>query len=243
MSDGNGGRQDRHGARWLLAMLVILAALGVFAYPWLEPAALVHSIRGVDVSHHQGAIDWRALAGDGVRFAYMKATEGGDFRDPRFEENWREARATGVPRGAYHFFTLCRPGAEQADNFIAAVPREAGALPPVIDAEHMGPCQSGPMIGDVPAEITVFLDRVERHYRSRPLIYTTREFHDAHLRGGFAGERFWARSLVLRPSFRTGEWVIWQYHNYGRRAGVEGPVDLNAFAGSEAAFERFRSGR
>lgn len=211
-----------------------------FIYPLIEPAAFTHEVRGVDVSAHQGAIDWDRLASSGVQFAYIKASEGENFNDTRFSRNWFAAEQAGILRGAYHFFTLCRPGKAQAENFIRVVPPDPNALPPVIDAEHMGPCRQSPQIADVPAEITVFLDALEAHYRMRPIIYTTREFHDAHLAGKFLKERFWIRSLMLPPSFREQQWVFWQYHNRGWRRGVAGPVDLNAFRGTRAELEALR---
>lgn len=199
----------------------------VLAYPWLEPALLLHDVHGIDVSHHQGEIDWSAVAGDGVAFAFIKASEGGDFVDPRFTENWQGSAEAGVRRGAYHFFTLCRPGARQAENFIRTVPKDANALPHVIDAEHMGPCNQSATVEDVAGEFEVFLDRLEAHYGRRPLIYTTRQFHDAYLMERFTQERFWIRSLVVPPGFRHEQWTVWQYHNRGRRAGISGPVDLS----------------
>jgi lysozyme len=91
---------------------------------------------GVDVSNHQGDIDWPTLASSNVAFAYIKATEGGDFRDKRFQLNWEGAKRAGLARGAYRFFTQCRSGAEQAKAFIAAVPRDEGALPPSLRQCH-----------------------------------------------------------------------------------------------------------
>ena len=67
---------------------------------------------------HQGPIDWQRVAGDGIGFVYMKATEGGDWVDATFAPNWAGARAAGLKVGAYHFFTLCRAGADQAANFL-----------------------------------------------------------------------------------------------------------------------------
>lgn len=208
----------------LTGTLLIAARL---AYPWLEPARFVYSTHGIDVSHHQGAIDWRSIARDGVSFAYIKATEGGDFVDPRFQENWRGSGAADVERGAYHFFTQCRSGTTQAKNFIRTVPRTDSTLRHAVDAEHMGSCREGPRVADIVREIEIFLDLVEAHYGRRPIIYTTQEFHDEYLTNRLEGEKFWLRSLVAPPSFRSGDWVIWQYHNRGRRAGVSGPVDLN----------------
>jgi lysozyme len=218
-----------------LIAVAIFAAAGGWWTPWAA-----RYIQGVDVSHHQGAIDWRTLAANDVAFAYIKATEGADHVDMRFDYNWREADAAGLYRGAYHFFTLCQPGARQAANFIAAVPRDAGALPPALDLEHMGPCREGPTMPDVIVEADVFMDRVEAHYGVRPIIYTTREFHDAHL-SELTGESFWIRSIATPPSFRQNDWIIWQHHNRGHRRGVEGPIDLNAFRGDAAALAVFAS--
>jgi lysozyme len=223
-----------------------LAALllgAILASPWafsrIELAALRYDVIGVDVSRHQGVIDWRALAGSGIGFAYIKASEGATFRDTQFAANWSEAALAGVTRGAYHFFTQCRTGADQAQNFIATVPPDPQALPHVIDAEHMGPCRTGPAVPDVVQEIEAFLALVEAHYGRRPLIYTTSEFHNAYLMGRLAGERFWLRSLVVPPRFGGRSWTIWQYHNRGRRPGVTGQIDLNAFNGSQPDFAAF----
>jgi lysozyme len=231
------------GWRALLALIVIAAALigaAAMAFgawtPWTGS-----TITGVDVSRHQGLIDWRALAGTDVRFAYIKATEGADYVDERFADNWAGAAEAGLYRGAYHFFTLCKPGAAQAANFIRAVPREAGALPPAVDLEHMGPCREGPEVADVNAEIQVYLDALETHYGARPILYVTREFHDAHL-AEYSGERFWVRNLFARPNFRQRDWIIWQHHNRARRAGVAGPVDLDAFRGDEAELSELAVG-
>ena len=223
------------GALCAVLIGLIVAAAGGWWTPWAS-----RYIQGVDVSWHQGAIDWRALAADDIAFAYIKATEGGDYVDPRFAANWEGAGETELYRGAYHFFTLCRPGAQQAANFIAVVPRAAGALPPALDLEHMGPCREGPTMPDVIAEARVFLDRVEAHYGVRPIIYTTREFHDAYL-AELRGERFWIRSIARPPNFRERDWVIWQHHNRGHKRGVQGPVDLNAFRGDAAALAAFAS--
>lgn len=227
-----------------LAVLVAAGAVVLAAplvYPRLELAPLWYPVVGVDVSNHQGEIDWPKLAESGVSFAYIKATEGGDFRDRSFARNWSEAKRAGVKRGAYHFFTLCRSAREQADNFIATVPDDPDALPPVVDAEHMGPCTATLTPEDHVAMLGEYLDAVESHYGRRPLVYTTWEFDSAMLAGALSGERFWARSLVVPPMFRTAQWVIWQYHNRGRRPGVAGDLDLDVFRGTKADFDRFSS--
>jgi lysozyme len=234
---GRPGRQRAVLIALAIGVIALLAAMVHLFAGWWTPWAARYAL-GVDVSRHQGAIDWRALAHDNVTFAYIKASEGGDHVDERFAANWEGAGAAGLHRGAYHFFTLCQPGARQAANFIAVVPRAPGALPHALDMEHMGPCREGPTMTDVVGGMRVWLDLVEAHYGARPLIYTTREFHDAYLRD-VRGERFWIRSLGMRPRFRKDEWIIWQHHNRGHKAGVSGPVDLNAFRGDAEAFATF----
>jgi lysozyme len=234
-----------HRRAVLLGLGALAAGAGVggaLAYPHVDVARLWYDVIGVDVSNHQGDIDWRTLARTDVAFAYIKATEGGDFRDRRFQANWEGANEAGLLRGAYHFFTQCRAGADQARNFMAAVPREAGALPPVVDLEHMGPCSSGPQVADPVAEIATFIAMLAEHYGRRPILYTDVVFDATYLWGHFTGETFWTRSIVLPPWFRTDQWLIWQYHSCGRRAGIMGPVDLNAFRGSRRELAALAAG-
>jgi lysozyme len=224
-----------------LAAAIGLAFVAVqVIYPRLEYESWRYTVRGVDVSGHQGLIDWDRLKSDGVDFAYIKASEGETFNDPRFSRNWYAAEQSGILRGAYHFFTQCRSGKVQAENFIRIVPADPNALPPVIDAERMGPCTQTPAVKDVAAEIEIFLNLVQAQYRVRPIIYTTREFHEAYLSGKFQKERFWIRRLFRAPNFRQSQWVFWQYHNSGRRSGVSGPVDLDVFKGTRAELEALR---
>jgi lysozyme len=223
-------------------LLLIAAILGVFGYagyPYVETARLWHSVIGIDVSHHQGVIDWPRVAQAGVQFAYIKATEGGDFADKRFRENWKGAETAGIPRGAYHFFTQCRSGEEQARNFISVVPRDPVALPPALDAEHMGSCRDAKARFDPVAEIEAFLRIVEAHFGCRPLVYTTPEFERSFLREWRSPAAFWVRSVYLPPFYKRDRWVFWQYHNAGRRDGISGAVDLNAFRGGAEEFARF----
>jgi len=77
-----------------------------FVYPsWKQ-----YPVRGVDVSHHNGRVDWPRIRAAGYVFAYLKATEGATFRDRTFLRNRTEATRAGLVTGAYHFFTLCRAG-------------------------------------------------------------------------------------------------------------------------------------
>jgi lysozyme len=232
--------------RRALGSLIGVGALGaclLVAYEWglvrvNYPSTAEFPVRGIDVSRYQGTIDWAAVAAAGVHFAFIKATEGGDLRDPRFAENWAAAAEAGLVRGAYHFFTFCTPGAAQAANFAAVVPVEATALPPAIDVEFAGNCRSWRDLETIRRELAVFLAAVEATYGRRPIVYFTRESHERVLAGRLDGFATWARSLFGRPRPRFGPWTFWQYAHNGRVAGIEGLVDLNVFHGTPAELAR-----
>lgn len=216
----------------ILSATVLLTASALLARRCRAPLD-ADWVYGVDVSHHQGDIDWEALAADGVDFAWIKSTEGGDWTDSRFEENWREAQAAGVDRGACHFFTFCRPGAEQAAHFLSTVPLSEGELPPAVDVEYGGNCSRRPSTAELDAELTTFMDAVEAAHE-RPLVYLTEEVYLDHA-SLFEGERLWVRAIYAEP---TAPAVVWQYSNVGIKRGVSGRIDLNAY--EEGALTRSR---
>lgn len=242
-------RRKRRSSIGRLGLAVVLAGLtaglaGYLYYIRFEPSEATFPVRGIDVSHHQGDIDWETVKKSGVDFVYMKATEGGDFKDRLFERNWSESARVGIVRGAYHFFTLCKPGAEQAENFIASVPVEDTAMPPAVDLEFGGNCADRPSTAEVLREVLIYLTRLERHYRKKPILYMTAEFHEAYLQGVFEDHAVWLRGIVRKPKYGPADWAFWQYHNKGHRDGIKGPVDLNVFGGDREAFEEFiKSGR
>ncbi|MGI2032882.1 GH25 family lysozyme [Rhizobium panacihumi] len=195
------------------------------------------AVHGVDVSRWQGEIDWPKLRTQGANFAYIKATDGGDHLDPMFKTNWRRAKEAGIRRGAYHFFYWCRTAGEQADWFIRNVPREPDALPPVIDVEYNGEsaCKMRLSKARVIEKMQVFMDKLERHYGQRPVIYTAPDFYKDNLRGEFENYPFWLRAVAQHPSvvYPGRKWVFWQYSGSGLSHGVTGKIDLNVFNGSE----------
>ncbi|EXL09039.1 glycoside hydrolase family 25 protein [Aquamicrobium defluvii] len=206
-----------------------------------------YAVHGVDVSRWQGEIDWPKLRSQGANFAFIKATDGGDHLDPMFMKNWTGAAAAGIRRGAYHFFYWCRPASEQADWFIRNVPKVAGALPPVIDVEWNGEsrCRKRPSPAQVREKMQVFMDRLERHYGQRPIIYTAPDFYADNLKGAFTDYPFWLRAVAQHPSrvYPGRKWVFWQYSGSGLSHGVKGNIDLNVFNGTEAQWRNWLGGR
>jgi lysozyme len=201
-------------------------------------------VQGIDISKYQGDVDWRRVSRSGIRFAYLKVSEGGDHVDDRFYQNWAATAAAGIPRGVYHFMYWCRTASEQAVWFTQAVPQDPTQLPPVLDVEwnHASttcPQQTTPE--DARAKIQKMLEIMEYHTGKRPIIYTDIAFHRDVLEGHFPGYQFWLRSVAAEPHqrFEDRPWTFWQYTATGRVPGISGDVDKNAFQGTEGDWERW----
>ncbi|MDF1854704.1 GH25 family lysozyme [Pseudooceanicola sp.] len=214
-------------------------------HDWSGRTPASYPVHGTDVARFQGKAYWDRAAKAGMRFAWIKATEGGDRLDERFHENWRGAGRAGIARGAYHFYYWCRPAIEQARWFIANVPRTKGALPPVLDMEwtpFSPTCTERPPAEAVRAEARVFLDALEAHYGTRPLIYSTPDFFERNRMDLLRGTEFWLRSTAGHPAqtYPGHRWTFWQYSGTGLAPGFYTRVDLNLFNGSAVGFEKWR---
>lgn len=180
---------------------------------------------GVDVSHYQGSIEWAAVASDGITFAYIKSTEAGDWVDDTFAANWTGARRAGIDVGAYHFFTLCRTGEDQAANFLATVPLDEADLPFAVDLEYANNCADRPPAEQLQRELGIFLGLVEDATGQPVLLYVEDEFDDTYDVLNTFDQPTWERSLRRRPS--DDRWAIWQASDTARVAGIDGGVDLD----------------
>jgi lysozyme len=221
----------RRRRRLLLSMGLVAGVFGATAVvgwnwglPNYRPTLRPGETYGVDVSNHQGPIDWAKVARDDVSFAYIKATEGRDFVDRSFEANWAGAAAAGIPRGAYHFFTLCAPGAAQAANFLRVVPTAPDALPPAVDLEYAG-CERRPSAEEFSRELRTFISTVEQRTGRRVLIYSIEVFEKRYPLDEWSDRRQWERRLFRRPE--TDDWTVWQVSHLADIDGVSGGVDLD----------------
>ena len=209
--------------KWLVLLVAIAIASGADA----RRSQGRYPFKGIDISHHQGSIAWEKLPGQGVDFAYIKATEGADHADRRFAINWQAARAAGIRRGAYHFFTLCRSGRDQAAHFVNHVPVDAAALPPAVDLEFPGNCKRRPSRAKFHKELGDFLRIVEARYGRHAVLYTTPHFEKRYRVSKTWKRRLWLRSLHSKPRFGARPWTIWQVSASRRLKGVHGRVDWN----------------
>jgi lysozyme len=180
---------------------------------------------GIDVSHHQGEIDWDEVASDGISFVYIKATEGGDFVDERFGENWEDAGSAELERGAYHFFTLCSSGEDQAANFLSVVPDEPSTLAPAVDLELTGNCSARPSRDAIHSELAAFLELVEREAGRPALLYVRDDFEERYAIRDAFDRPLWRFRFMRRPNVE--DWTVWQVGGFAHVDGIDGRVDLN----------------
>lgn len=201
-----------------------------------------YPLRGVDVSHYQGEIDWQQIREQGVDFAFIKATEGSSYVDERYEENRENAREAGLYIGAYHFFSFDSPAASQAEHFIATAGDLSGALPPVVDIEYYGDKRKDPPEkAQVVSGLQELLDALETEYGVKPIIYTTYTVYNKYIRNGFQEYPLWIRNVYYPPADIGREWIFWQYSDTGKLRGTAGEekfVDLNVFQKGREELEK-----
>lgn len=190
--------------------------------------------QGIDISHHQGQIDWGAVAESGmIKFAYIKASEGAGHKDTRYHYNIEQARAAGIAVGSYHYFRPEVPVEKQYDNFMQMVSISQQDLIPVIDIEERG-LKPSKQICD---SLKKFATLLEAQWGVRPIIYTHQRFYNVMLQQSFDSHYLWiARYGIYKykphPTLEDNRRCsVWQYSNRGEIEGIDGNVDLNTLYG------------
>jgi lysozyme len=197
-------------------------------------------VLGLDVSHYQGEIDWKALSEmrvvkNRLRFVFIKATEGDYLKDAQFERNWTEALNFRLKRGAYHYFKPHIDAKIQAHHFIQHLKIAKGDLPPVLDIEESGNLSHKALI----KSIKVWLQIVEQHYGIKPIIYSNLNFYKKHLRKDFSLYPCWlAQYYTSRLKYADNQWLFWQMSDKATINGIEGWADFNVFNGDSADLEK-----
>lgn len=224
--------------------LLSCAVMALLAYLLIMPhrsaSAEEYPVKGFDISHHQGNVQWSKISPQRYQFVYLKATEGGDFKDTKFQENWLKAREQGFLVGAYHFYRLCRDGKIQAQNFIETVPKKSNALPPVIDLEYDSTCINRFSKEQLLQEIQVMHDQLFSHYGKQPIFYISKSFYNIVLAGEFKNTPLWVREYQGKPNLKHNpDWLFWQHTNQGQITGIAKTVDLNVFNGNTKQWNAF----
>ncbi len=198
----------------------------------------------IDVSHHNGAVDWPAVAGAGIALAFIKATQGVGFVDPAFERNRKAAVNAGILVVPYHFLDTSDPD-RQAEHFLSMTDLGT-AQPAMLDWETAATLAAVVAIGRAVAEIIgrdpvayygfAQLREASPDLTRWPLMLPEypRDMRPGHY-----------LSLVQRPprlpSGRPSAWSggarPYDFHQYtpaGRVAGIATPVDRSVWVGTLA---------
>jgi lysozyme len=221
--------------------------LKVFKRPEFYP------IRGIDLSQFSGEVPFDELIAHDIRFAYIKASEGGESTDPAFDDMLKGAQHAAILTGAYHFFTFCDSAESQFAN-IARRRIEATDLPFAVDVEwfdgpanpNQRPCAQN--VDTVKDNLRRLLTMIKERYHKIPLIYAPPSTIGSIIDDSFNEYPIWLADYrkvegLSRPTMRGhNPWTLWQFTDRARIPGLGGPADLNVFFGSEDQFTAFAKG-
>lgn len=233
----------KHIKKILFFLFFFFCLIGILAIRkyWnaqeIVPRISGYEVHGIDVSHYQKQINWKKVKSDSIDFVFMKATEGENFLDSCFFDNWRNAKENNLVRGAYHFYRPSVLSEVQARHFIKVVKLSKGDFPPVLDLE-VSDNRPKPIIVD---GVKNWLKIIENHYGVKPIIYVNRNWYDEIVKDNFSDYTIWMAAYRTKPKpFLSDkkQWKIWQYTNKGRVKGIKGAVDLNVFYSSKEDFQK-----
>lgn len=194
---------------------------------------------GIDVSHYQGDIDWtRVKQGSQdfpIHFVFVRATAGKNGADSKFAENWKNVKANGFLRGAYHYYRPDENSVKQAELFIKTVKLAKGDLPPVLDIERIPNEQS---VDSLKSGLKRWLEKVEKHYGKRPVIYSGESFYTDFLKKEFEGYDIWIANYSFFEDEIRKEWLFWQFTDKAQLEGIKGNVDVNIYNGNLQSLQK-----
>ena len=183
---------------------------------------------GIDISSHQGYIDWAKVSSDkDINFVYIKATEGATYHSPHYPHNITQARRHGLLVGSYHYLSSSSSIDEQFNNFSKYALKSAQDLIPMLDVEVRGDWSRSQLIDSV----NKFCHLVENLYGVQPMIYSTMGYYNKNLAPSFNKHLLYiGRYSNEEPEINwEGEYTIWQYSETGIIPGIDAYVDLCRF--------------
>lgn len=180
-------------------------------------------IKGIDVSHWNGTVDWKKVTADGVKFVFLKASEGTSFVDKTFKTNAVNARANGIHVGAYHYakFGSVAEAKAEVQHFLKTVAGVNLTYPLVLDLEENKKKASKSVLTDA---AIAFLDAIEKAGYFA-MIYAGKHFFETAL--DEKRLKPYALWIARYNSFLGRDAGIWQYTETGRVNGISGNVDMN----------------
>ena len=233
-------RKKRRTRKRAKVTRVVKAKPTIHENPYICCEDTCEHVHGIDMSHYQGEVFWETV-GENTKMAYvyLKATEGGDRIDPKYERNIDLAHRYGLKVGSYHFFRPMVDLQLQLENFKAqCLPGEQDLIP-MLDVETVGKLSTDAFCDS----LFKFLDLLEETYHQKPLIYTFRNFYNKHLLGKIDDYQLMIAMYADEPPVLADDrdYIIWQYTSKGRLRGVTGMVDKSYIMGDHKLRElRFK---
>ncbi len=240
---------EMNTARIIAGIIVAATGAAIFATallrvsaardPYVEIPRDRYPVVGIDLSAHNGKIDFSRVAADGVDFVVLQATEGESFCDSEFTRNYGAARNSGLKVGAYHFFRFDCEGERQARHFLNVVDTLDLDLPLAIDVEDNGNPDdvSARLVADRLGAMINTLDRAGH----KVMIYSNKRGISRYISGRFDDRPVWICSFT-NPPLPAGRWTLWQHSHRSRVDGIAGDVDLNTFNGDSVDWTRWLAG-
>ena len=227
--------------KYIITLVCLLGWAGVSAQDYqVQCEDTCSHVHGIDLSHYQGEVFWEAI-GDNSKMAYvyLKATEGGDRIDDKYEQNIELAHKYGLKVGSYHFFRPKTPLKLQLENFKAQCRPSQQDLIPMIDVET----KQGLSNDAFRDSLMTFLAMVEEAYHQKPLVYTGTNFYNKYMSGLMNGYKLMIAQYSSNvPVLNDGnDYMLWQYTGKGHVDGIRGYVDKSRFMGRHGLREiRYR---
>jgi len=206
--------------------------------PWPTPKG----VKGVDVSHWNGAPDFDKLHSNGMRFTFSKVSQGTSFVDDTFRRNTRNARAAGLAAGAYHFFDYRKGGRAQAKHYLATLKATSGLsglLPLVVDVETLSSLGT-PDKALARSRLHALLDELYARTGRYPMIYTSRFMWDKVVGGAtsFGSYPLWVACWKCDTVHLPRGWKGWDFWQWGQFKTGGKKLDGNLWRSSGEALKQ-----
>ncbi|MCR5131493.1 MAG: glycosyl hydrolase family 25 [Prevotella sp.] len=218
---------------WLLALLLLAGGAAVaWKYLRKKPTPTNTHFDGIDVSHHQGTIQWATLVDNNpnLQFVYVRAI-GKKGRDRNYEKNINRARRQDLMVGSYHFFVMNKSVGLQFSQFVDLVDKEKQDLRPVIDVEKLSLTNNRDKDAHLKDSVMKFAQKLEEHFGCKPVIYSNEHFYNQRLAPTFNRYPLWiAKYKKEQPRVKgDAKPILWQRSERGCLSGIRKRVDLDKF--------------
>ena len=197
-------------------------------------------LSGIDVSKHQGIIDWKKVKQSGkvdfamIRAAYRGYTEGSIYEDSQFLNNVKGAYNNGIKVGLYFYSSaINETEAKEEANYVLNLVNKYGIknyikYPIVIDVEDFEGTRNYYLTAEQRADNVKAFCEVIKNAGYTPMIYSYTYFLSSRINMNKLTEYdIWAADYSNKVNFYTGKYTMWQYTDKGNIDGITGNVDLN----------------